>query len=88
MVLRSGLADFTRAATRKEKVGAVDGDQRGGGGGNGRLGGLADAALQVQILRQHLDQAHDGKLLHREQAGQPFGRHGRAADAGEGCAGA
>ena len=48
--------------------------------GYGRRG-LADAAQQVRDPRQHLGEAHDRQLVHREAAGEALGLHRRPADA-------
>ena len=75
---RIGGADKARDA--QAEIGAVDGDQRVGLQRGHGGGGLGDAALQLAVFRQDLNQPHDRKLLHREQALQPLGLHLRAAD--------
>ena len=44
---------------------------------------LVQPAPQMAQARQHLQQAHQCEVLHREQAGEALRRHLLAADAGE-----
>ena len=44
---------------------------------------LVQPAAQMMQTRQHFQQAHQGEVLDREQAGEPLRSHLLAADAGE-----
>ena len=72
---------FHQGCDAQAEIGAVDGDQGGGGCCDDRLGGFGDSAFQGCIFRQDFGDAHDRQLGHREPAGHALTFHQRPADA-------